>query len=87
MVRPGPELNLRNVVQLKCCDLVTGIPFCSHPVAVSSPVPVVSSGLNGLVVPSEAARVVVMVIADSLGHFCLNLVIQGYFINITLNSQ
>ena len=27
-------------------------------------------------VPSEAAKVVVMVIADSLGHFCLNLVTQ-----------
>ena len=56
----------------------------SHPVAVSSPVPVVSSGLNGLVVPSEAAKVVVMVIADSLGLFCLDLVTQEYLINITL---
>ena len=44
-----------------------------HPVPVSS-VPV--SLVNVLVVPSEAAKVVVMVIADSLGHFCLNLVIQ-----------
>ena len=36
-------------------------------------------------VPSEAAKVVVMVIADSLGHFCLNLVIYTIiaFINIT----
>ena len=41
---------------------------------------------NVLVVgSSEAAKVVVMVIADSLGHFCLNLVIYTIiaFINIT----
>ena len=49
------------------------------------PVSVAVVSLNVLVVPSEAAKVVVMVIADSLGHFCLNLVIYTIiaFINIT----